>query len=255
MCLGLLLLLELVVVVLELHLLVQLQLLRLPEAVVNELELEGLHRPAGTSFFPRAGRRKQRIHGDADHVVDHVGYESGEDGARGLQARVGIGLDEPDLEVFVDHKVQPEKLVAEHFVLGVHDEVPHPKNVLGDPLHFGVDALPEVQLPVGCAVQVSLELVEGELVAGFVLPVVLRVLLNCIVCQVNELAAAFEAELFGAGSDVPLLVPPSLPTTPKHPHSDIELAAIVEEGHDVPLDNVGTVLTVGVLGVLVYGLA
>ena len=103
----------------------------------------------------------------------------------------------------------------------------NPKHISGYLLHLRVGHLPEVQFSVSGVVNVLLELVEGDLIAGFVLAVVVRILLDCVVSEVYVLTAALYAEIFGTRSDIALTVPPCLSTTPKHPHPNIELPAVV----------------------------
>lgn len=103
-------------------------------------------------------------------------------------------------------------------------------------------------------VEVLLELVEGYLIARFVFSVVIRILLDGVVSEMHVLTAALDAEVLRTSANVSLTVPPGLPTTPKHPHSNIELPVVVEEGHHVPLDDVGSFLTVIVLAVAVDAL-
>lgn len=76
-------------------------------------------------------------------------------------------------------------------------------------------------------IQVFLELVERDFVAGLVPPVVLGVLLDGVVGQMHVSACAFYIELFGACSNVAFFVPPGLPTAPQNPNSNIEFPTVV----------------------------
>lgn len=91
-------------------------------------------------------------------------------------------------------------------------------------------------------IQVPLKLVEGDFVALFMLAVGIRVLLNCIVGEVYEPAGIGHAKLLRGRPDIPLSVPPSLPTIPQHPYSDIKLPTLVKEGCDITLHNDGAVV-------------
>lgn len=130
--------------------------------------------------------------------------------------------------------------------------MPHTERVPRDPFHLRVNRLPKVELAAGGLIEVPLELVEGDLVAGFVLAVVLGVLLDGVVGEVHVLATAADAELLRASPDVALAVPPGLSAAPEYPHSNIELSAVVQERHDVPLDYVGAFLPVLVLAITVH---
>lgn len=61
------------------------------------------------------------------------------------------------------------------------------EGVCNQPLDLGEDIPHEANGEVAeVAVQIPLEIVNGQLVAILVLAVVLRILLYCVICQVNE---------------------------------------------------------------------
>ena len=43
-------------------------------------------------------------------MLKHVGYDPAEQLAADFKARVGVNLDEPDIELLIDHKIQSEYL-------------------------------------------------------------------------------------------------------------------------------------------------
>lgn len=45
-------------------------------------------------------------------VVDEIGEDGVQQGARELKTGVGVALDQPDLEVLIDDEIKPVKLVC-----------------------------------------------------------------------------------------------------------------------------------------------
>lgn len=54
--------------------------------------------------------RVQRIETKPERILNHYGYYSLENRTIDLQARIIIDLDQPRLEIFVNHKIQSEYL-------------------------------------------------------------------------------------------------------------------------------------------------
>jgi hypothetical protein len=93
-------------------------------------------------------------------------------------------------------------------------------------------------------VQISLEISEGKFIGRLEFAVVLVVFLYCVVGEVYEFVVeVFHVELLGGCSDVAVLVPVALliavDAADADVGADVELPLLVEEGHDVLLDDVG----------------
>ena len=53
-----------------------------------------------------AGRGEDRIYRESEDVLDQVGNQPLQNSAAELETRVGVDLDQPYLEVFVNHEIQ-----------------------------------------------------------------------------------------------------------------------------------------------------
>jgi len=117
--------------------------------------------------------------------------------------------------------------------------------------HFGVGLLIEfVLLPVFIvgvvdSIQISLEIGIGQFIGGLKLSIIFVMLLNSIVCEVNEFVVeVFHVELFRSSPDVSVLEPiaflVSIDASQTHVASNVELSLLVKERHDVLLHNVST---------------
>jgi hypothetical protein len=108
-------------------------------AAEDERELVGFEELVGESlvFGVVPGRGEERVDGDSECVFEHGGDDACEEGAGEFEAGVGVDLDEPGVEVFVDHEVQSEYLEGELPVFGVDDQVGGADGVGGELLDRG----------------------------------------------------------------------------------------------------------------------
>ena len=187
-------------------------------------------------------------------MFEHVGDDPAEQLAADLEAGVGVDLDQPHLELLVDHEVQPEDLEVVLQAAGVQLQEGGLNRVGGDGPHLGVDVFGEAAAALAVLlVEVALELVVGELVTLLVLAVEGAVLLDGVVGEVDELIAdVVEVEVVGGGADVALAEPvgahEAVQAGDQHVVADVELPPLVQQRVlDVLLDDVGLVVAVLVL--------
>lgn len=107
-------------------------------------------------------------------------------------------------------------------------------------IYFRVEAIVVAILP-----EVLVQVVKGNLIRRFVLAVLITMLLHCVVRQMDELIHTLRAVVLGTGPHVSLTVKPDTIVGVERPDADIELPAIVEQGIDVLLHDIGLVLGEG----------
>ena len=98
----------------------------------------------------------------------------------------------------------------------------------GSDLDDGLDHGHQLRIALALLVDQGLQVLEGQLVAELIPPVILVVLLDCVVGEVDVGVAdvvVAEVELIRRGAQVALLEDEHLQLLgEEHPHSDIELA-------------------------------
>ena len=180
-------------------------------------------------------------------VLDHPRNYAPQQRTGQLQAGVGVYLDQPHVQIRVDHEVHPEDFEVVGELGGVDSSRGRPDGVGCDLSHFGVDGLVEAFVSFfGVFFDVGAEFIVADLIAFFVLAVVWQVLLDCIVGQVDASAVVLQRVLVRCRSDVALPVPVALDESVHAGHHDVvaqvEFAFEVEEGtFDVGLDDEGAV--------------
>lgn len=182
----------------------------LPLLIIDELELVvGAGQAVLTRGWPVLRRREQQVHAQLQRVIQHPWDHSLQHQAGGFDAGVSVYLNQPWLELPVDHEVQPEHLKDSACWLAARDQVHRcPQRVGSHLFHFGHHLRLQVVAAARVSrVQVALELVIGELISLLVLPIALRVVLHCVIGQVHEAVEIVELELEGASADVPLFIP------------------------------------------------
>jgi len=95
--------------------------------------------------------REGQVESEFEGRLDHVGNDAIEQGTDTLKTRVCVDLDEPRLEVFVDHEVQAKNLEIVHLVFGRYLGEHTPSCVCGHFLHLRQYLLLEVVLLVAKA--------------------------------------------------------------------------------------------------------
>jgi hypothetical protein len=122
-------------------------------------------------ILPAQRRRKHQVQTQLEGVVDHSGDDALEGGGAGLEAGVGVDLDEPGLEVLVDHEVEPEDF--EGRLAG-----PLPEQVVGSldgiggyPFELRTYVFHQTLASLLGVVEILLEVVVAKLVAILVLAV------------------------------------------------------------------------------------
>ena len=186
------------------------QLLALVLRVENELKFEliqSYHRSQvlGRVWVVRGGRKGQ-INRQFERSLNHVRDYAGQQWTDTLETWVGVDLDEPGLEVAVDHEVQSVYFEVIHLVSGRNLGRHTPSGVSSHFLHFRQDLFLEAVL-LAARVQIALELVVGDLVGRFIAAVVGEVLLDGVIGEVDFRREVVDVELVGRSADVALVVP------------------------------------------------
>ena len=91
------------------------------------------------------GRRKGQVKTQLEGLFNHVGDNSVDDRTCTVQTGVGIDLNQPGLEVPINHEIQPKNLEVVHLSLGNLGEDTL-GSISGYLSHFWQDLLPEVVL-------------------------------------------------------------------------------------------------------------
>ena len=142
------------------------------------------HRQVLRHSLSEARRREEGVYSDAEGAVQHVGDDSLEYGALcRLDAGVSVDFDELHLEVRVQHEVIAEDFEAMRALVRIYVLIDSTKGVRD----YTFDLRPEdVSLEVDTKlgvrfVKVLLIVLEGDLVAYFMLAIVICLLLDSIV--------------------------------------------------------------------------
>ena len=167
-------------------------------------------------------------------VVEHVGHQSVQQGAAGLETGVSVALYQPDSELTVDQKVQTEDFEllsgpSDHQTAGLEQD-------FRQVFHLS-DRLSIKTLIIVLFFEVFVYLRIRHFVPRFVLSILIRVFLHSIVGEMYIFTHRLRRVLFATGPNVALTVPPHFTTGKKHPNSNIEFAAVVEERIDILLHN------------------
>jgi len=192
------------------------------------------------------GQHQQIVQHGRDELVEHLGTVVSD-------GRVGVDLNQPELEVAVDHEIHAEDLKVEGGV-GVGAEASGCEFLPAGLQHVDVSVVhlcPEV-FPDGAAfagsavllVDVLFEEGFGEFVAFFVPAVACGLSLDGIVGEVHQSTRRRHVEGFAGGADVAVLVAVeselAVDEGDQHVAADVELALVVEEGRDVALQDEAT---------------
>lgn len=95
-------------------------------------------------------------------MLKHVGYDSAKQLAADFEAGVCVDFYEPDIELLIDHEIQPEDLKVVLEIIGIQLEISGLDCIGSDGFHLGVDMIGKAAPAFAILlVQVSLELVVG----------------------------------------------------------------------------------------------
>jgi hypothetical protein len=123
-------------------------------------------------------------------VFDELRDNPEQERTLGLQARVGVDLNQTELEVLIDHEVIAQHLEGVREPPRIQLEACRPERVCDELLHLRHNVLDHIHLQVPVVlVQIPLEVAVAHLVVIFELTEVLALLLNGVIRQVNELVA------------------------------------------------------------------
>ena len=70
----------------------------------------GLFEVVHTFGRPPDGRRKQTVQSQLQSIFDHFGNQTGQKRTGQLQTRVGVDLDQPNIQMGIDHEIQAKYL-------------------------------------------------------------------------------------------------------------------------------------------------
>lgn len=175
------------------------------------------------------------VNGQLESIVQHPGKQHLEEFRTFFEARVGIRLDKPRVEVAVDDEVIAKQFeavgvpfVAADLHLDGHER--------GERHVF--DLLQDLVVEKGFIFasshfDVRFEFAETQLISIFELTVSGRVLLHGVVGQVDQVVVqglCLRGVLGGAGSDVPLLEEEAVQVlVNEHPYTDVELPSFDQQ--------------------------
>jgi len=166
-------------------------------------------------------------------LLDHIGNYFIQKGTDAIQTRVGVDLNQPWLEIAINHEIQPKYLKIIELVVGAHLGVDTPNGVFPYLLHLWQNFIFEIVLPISESVQVVLKLGIRQFVCRLVLAIIWKVLLNRIIGQMDLRIKVVNVEVVRRGSNVALFVPVgsgySIEVGDKHVVSDIELPFVVKK--------------------------
>ena len=188
----------------------------------------------------RPGRRwEQGINCYFQSIFNHGGDETGQVGRAKFETRISVNLYQPGLEVLINHEVVPEDFKSVMAALRVQLSAHCLHSVSCHLLQLRDDIFHNVHLLLNCVVcellvQVFLEINIGELVSTFEAAVVVRLLLNCVIGQMDEpVLYIFQRKLLGRCAHIPLVVPVALKITvtrgDQNVAPDVEFAPLKEQ--------------------------
>lgn len=112
---------------------------------------------------------KHWIESYLEHLADHFWEQSAHAFIQIGNLRVGVDLDEPDAEVFIDHKVEPEELKRVLSLARIKLITARHVTINSNVLHPGHEVLLYLQIILRILlIQVLLKLVETDNIALFV---------------------------------------------------------------------------------------
>jgi hypothetical protein len=160
--------------------------------------------------LPVLRRREDQVQTEFEGTVGHSRDDSLESSGGGLETGVGIDLDEPGLEVLIDHEVQSKNLEG-------RQPIPLSKKLVGGldgisayPLELRTNFLYKVMIFLRM-IEIFLEIMIAEFVSILILAVLVAIDLDGIIGEMYELVLRIvELVFIATRSDVPLLVPISL---------------------------------------------
>jgi hypothetical protein len=129
---------------------------------------------------------KHKVDGESERIVNHAGYQSLQEGTRLVEARVCVNLNEVGLKLRVNQEIVSEQVEAPFARFERRLNRLHRRRDLL--LHSSCQLiLHEVggTLFASVFIEVTLQLVKGELVSVLMLAVVFKFLLYCVVSQMD----------------------------------------------------------------------
>jgi hypothetical protein len=137
------------------------------------------------------GWREDRIEANSQSILDHTGNYSLQNGTVQFQARIGVDLDQPRLEVRVNHEVESEYLKIAAFPVPIEEVVSRLNGIDSYLPHARVYFSHKVELTflsvrLGQPIQISLQLRVVQLISWLKFSIVLAVLLDGIIGQMNQ---------------------------------------------------------------------
>lgn len=163
----------------------------------------------------------------------HVRNDSIQKWAGAIQAWVGVDLNQPRLEVPINHEIQPKYLEIVHLVLRTDLIIYTSGCVFAHFLHLGQDFFLEIVLPIRKRVEIILKLCIRYLIVGLISAILRVVLLDGVVCEVDFWLEVVDVEEVRGSADVAFLIPVStchsVDICDEEVVSDVEFAVVVEK--------------------------
>lgn len=168
--------------------------------------------------WPVQWRRNQTVHCQLENVVQQRNNHLLQNSAFCLQAWIGVYLDQPRIELLVNHKIQSKQLKSRqsipplsNWLTACLDRVNADSSQFGNDVFFQIILSFSIPWRIVICIKVLLEGIVAEFVFILILAIILAMLLNGIICEVNKGVVTILKRVFVATRpDVTFLVPKSL---------------------------------------------
>ena len=140
-------------------------------------------------------RRVDNIESKSESLIKHLRYNSSEKWTVELQARVGIDLDKPRVEVAINHKIKTKDLKIMFFPLRRYFNKNTFNRIQSNLFHLTQNIFLKIILIFIVSIQIFLKLCIGYLICLLISTIKWCILLNCIVCQVDLSIEVVDIEL------------------------------------------------------------
>jgi hypothetical protein len=140
-------------------------------------------------------------------LVEHLRDQSGQQGAGQFKARVGVELDEPGIEISIDHEIHAKNFEVMFLSLWRQLDEGALDGIEGNCFHFGQNHILKVILILVVGIKIFLKVSIGDLVSCLIFSIERSVFLDGIVGEMDFSVEVEDVEFIGSSADVSLFEP------------------------------------------------
>lgn len=179
-------------------------------------------------------RREYYIKCQSKWLLNHSWNKASQQLTAELKTRIGVDFDQPNIVAWINHEVKTKYFKVMLGIIGVELQIGRFDCIKCNCLHFWIDHLSKAKLSLSiCWIHISLKFIVRNLISFLVLAISIAVLLNSIICKMNDRFSDLRDVVFVWGSsDVSLTIPISshysMKPTYHHVVANIELSILVK---------------------------